>query len=103
MFLVSIYILPFHFSHERLEKKLLSEITDYLKAKIAEVRFARLVGEIIWALGSCISIVGLFFRILFVITAGFSLLFTGLYLSVHYELQRLDYMHSLEKLAHQEK
>jgi hypothetical protein len=76
------------------------EITDYLKEKIAEVRLARIVGEAVWALGSCISVAGLFFKILILIITGFSLLFVGLYLSVHYELQRLNYMHTLDKLTH---
>jgi hypothetical protein len=80
-----------------------SDITDYLKNKIAEVRFARFIGEIVWALGSMISIAGLFWRILELIITGFSLLFLGLYLSVHYELQRLDYTHALERIAHREK
>ena len=79
------------------------EIADYLKEKIVEVRVARLVGEVVWALGSCISVAGLFFKILLLIIMGFSLLFVGLYLSVHYELQRLNYMHALEKIAHHEK
>lgn len=81
----------------------MSEITDYLKEKIAAVRLARLVGEVICALGSAVSVAGLFLKILLLLIAGFSLLFVGLYLSVHYELQRLDYMHSLENFAHKEK
>ena len=83
--------------------KLLSEIADYLKKKIAEVRLARLVGEIVWVLGSSISIAGLFLHSLLLAIVGFSLLFAGLFLSVHYEFQRLDYMHALERIAHQEK
>lgn len=79
------------------------EIADYLTEKISEVRLARFVGETVWAVGSCISIAGLFLKILLLIITGFSLLFTGLYLSVHYELQRLDYMHTLERIAHQDK
>lgn len=83
--------------------KLLSEKTDCLKKKISEVRLARLVGEIVWALGSSISIAGLFLNTLLLTIVGFSLLFAGLFLSVHYEFQRLDYMHTLERIAHQEK
>ena len=49
------------------------------------------------------SVAGLFLKFFLLIIIGFSLLFVGLYLSVHYELQRLDYMHALEKIAHQEK
>ncbi len=81
----------------------MSEIADYLKEKIAEVRLGRFFGEVVWALGASISVAGLFFAILLVAIVGFSLLFTGLFLSVYYELQRLDYMHALERLSHQEK
>ncbi len=84
-------------------EKLVSDITDYLQERIAAVRFARFLGEIIWALGSCISIAGLFLRTLLLIIGGFSLLFVGLYLIVYYELQRLDYMHALEKMVHHKK
>jgi len=78
----------------------LPEITDYLEEKIVQVRFARLVGAVIWAFGSFLSIAGLFLRLLPLVVVGFSILFAGLYLSVYYELQRLDYKHSLERLEH---
>lgn len=81
----------------------MSDITDYLKEKIAEVRFARFIGEAVWALGTVLSVAGLFFKVLLLSIVGFSLLFAGLLLSVHYELQRLDYMHALEKISHHEK
>jgi hypothetical protein len=76
-----------------------SDITDYLREKISEVRLARVIGEIIWAIGSCISMAGIFLRFLTFIILGFSLLFVGLYLSVYYELQRLDYIQALERFA----
>lgn len=79
----------------------MSEIADYLKHKIAEVQQARFIGEIIWALGACISFAGLFLRNHSLTIPGFSLLLTGLYLSVHFELQRLDYIYALERTAHQ--
>lgn len=81
----------------------MSDITDYLRQRIAQVRFARFIGEIVWAFGSVLSVAGLFLKVLLLITLGFSLLFVGLYLSVHYELQRLDYMRALEKIVHHEK
>lgn len=81
----------------------MSEIAEHLKARIAEVRFARLIGEIVWALGALVSAAGLVFKVLLLTIMGFPLLFVGLYLSVHYELQRIDYALALEKLAHQEK
>ncbi|MFQ6068480.1 MAG: hypothetical protein ACE5KD_02945 [Candidatus Bathyarchaeia archaeon] len=81
----------------------MSEVTDYLREKIAQVSFARFVGEIVCALGSSISVVGLFLKILVFIIIGFSLLFVGLYLSVHYELQRLDYTYALRKIEQHEK
>lgn len=81
----------------------MADITEYLKGKIAEFRFARFIGELIWAIGSSIAIGGLFFDILLLATAGFFLLFAGLYLTVHYELQRLDYTHALESFAHRER
>jgi len=83
-------------------KNLLSEIAEYLREKIAEVRLARFIGEIIWALGSVFSVVALFLKIFFVTVVGFSLLFVGSYLSVHFELQRLDYIHALERASRQE-
>ncbi|UCB60600.1 MAG: hypothetical protein JSW72_00605 [Candidatus Bathyarchaeota archaeon] len=79
------------------------DVADYLKQRIAEVRLARLVGEVVWALGSLISIGGLFWRVLELIIAGFSLLFLGLYLCVHYELQRLDYTFALERFTRRER
>ncbi len=81
----------------------MSEIAEHLKARVAEVRFARLIVEIVWALGAFASAAGLVFRVLLLTVMGFPLLFVGLYLSVHYELQRVDYTLALEKLAHQEK
>ncbi|UCE96453.1 MAG: hypothetical protein JSV51_02275 [Candidatus Bathyarchaeota archaeon] len=81
----------------------MSEITDYLSQKIVEIRLARFIGEVVWASGSIIASAGLLFRIILLAIVGFSVLFIGLYLSVHYELQRLDYMHALERLTHKEK
>jgi hypothetical protein len=80
-----------------------SEITDYIKQKLAQVRLARFVGEMIWVLGMSIAIAGLFWEILQVTATGFLLLFGGMYLSVHFELQRLDYLHALEKRGHRRK
>ncbi|UCH32722.1 MAG: hypothetical protein JSV05_04950 [Candidatus Bathyarchaeota archaeon] len=77
----------------------MSDITDYLREKISEVRLARVIGEIIWAIGSCISMAGIFLRLLTFTIPGFSLLLMGLYLSVHYELQRLSYTQALERFA----
>lgn len=81
----------------------MSDITDYLRQRIAQVRFARFVGEIVWAFGSVLSVAGLFLEFFFFIILGFSLLLVGLYMSVHYEFQRLDYMRALEKIVHHEK
>lgn len=100
---VSTYIPPFYFQSRATGENTMSDIADYLKQKIVEVRFARFIGEVVWALGSMISIIALFWKILELIIAGFSLLFLGLYLSVHYELQRLDYAHALERILHREK
>jgi len=79
----------------------LSEFENYHARKITEVRMGRLVGEVIWALGSCLSFAGLFFRILFLMILGSSMLFAGLYLCVHYELRRVDYVSILERVSHQ--
>ncbi|MFP3985635.1 MAG: hypothetical protein ACLFU9_06705 [Candidatus Bathyarchaeia archaeon] len=81
----------------------MTDITEYLKQKIAEVRLARFIGEIVWASGFVIAVSGLFLRIFALTITGFSLLFLGLFLSVHYELQRLNYAHALEKLMQHEK
>lgn len=86
-------------SQRNLGKKPLPEITGYLKEKIAEVRIGRLVGEVVWAIGSCLSVAGLLSRIDLLTITGFSSLFAGLYLTVHYELQRLDYLSALEKIS----
>jgi hypothetical protein len=80
----------------------LSNISDYLNRKIVDVRLARLLGEAIWALGSCISAAGLLLRTLILVVIGFPILFFGLYLSVHFELQRLDYVQAMERIMHQE-
>jgi hypothetical protein len=79
-----------------------ADITEYLRGKIAQFRFARFVGELVWAIGSGIAIGGLFFDVLLLAVPGFFLLFIGLYLSVHFELQRLDYTHALDSFAHRE-
>ena len=81
----------------------MSEITDYLKDEIVRVRLAKFVGEIVWALGFLISVAALIFRALLLMVPGFSLLFLGLYMSVHYELQRMDYMHALDTITHHDK
>jgi hypothetical protein len=93
---------PYIFSREQQVISIMSDITDYLKQKIVDVRFARFIGEVVWAIGSMISITALFWKVLELIITGFSLLFLGLYLSVHYEFQRLDYAHALEKISHRE-
>jgi hypothetical protein len=80
-----------------------ADVTDYLRQRIAEVRLARLVGEAVWASGAFISIAGLFLRHLLLSLMGFSLLFVGLVLSVHYEFQLRDYMHALEDFARPDK
>ncbi|UCD95761.1 MAG: hypothetical protein JSV35_04385 [Candidatus Bathyarchaeota archaeon] len=82
------------------EKNRVTDISEYLKRRIAEACFARLIGEIVVILGVIGSSIALLFRILGVAILGFSLLFAGLYLSVHYELQRLDYTEDLEKFMH---
>ncbi len=79
----------------------MSEITNSLKRKIAEVRYARFIGEFIWALGGCITVAGFLFTNHLFTISGFSLLLTGVYLSVYFELQRLGYIYALEKTAHQ--
>jgi hypothetical protein len=79
------------------------DITDYLRQRITEVRLARLVGEAFWALGACASVTGLFLRLFPLVIAGFPVMFLGLVLSVHYELQLRDYMHTLESFTRQEK
>lgn len=79
----------------------LSESENYLAKKITEVHMGRLVGEVIWALGSCLSFAGLFFKTLFLMILGFSMLFAGLYLCVHYELRRIDYVSILERVSHE--
>ncbi len=80
----------------------LTELAGYLKERIAVVRFARFVGEVVSAFGSCISIVGLFLRILFLTISGFSFLIIGLYVSVHFELQRLDYAQALDRITRED-
>lgn len=81
----------------------MSDVTEYLKERIAEVRFARFIGEVVSAMGSILTVAGLLLNILPVTITSFSLLFLGLYLSVHYELQRLDYAHALERFGYREK
>jgi hypothetical protein len=77
------------------------DITDYLRERIVEVRLARLVGEAFWALGACASVTGLFLRLFLLVIPGFPMMFVGLVLSVHYELQLRDYMQTLESFARQ--
>ncbi len=81
----------------------MSDITEYLREKIVEVRLARIIGEVVWAVGSLTAVSGLLLEFLALIITGFSLLFVGLYLSVHYELQRIDYAHALEQIVRHEK
>ena len=81
----------------------MADIRDYLKRRIVGARFARLIGEIVVALGVIGSLIALFFGILALVVVGFSLLFAGLYLAVHYELQRLGYANDLERFTHREK
>jgi hypothetical protein len=97
-----IYRLPSPFPATTGDREV-ADITEYLRGKIAEFRFARFIGEIVWAIGSSIAIGGLFFNVLLLALVGFLMLFIGLYLSVHFELQRLDYTHALESFAHREK
>jgi hypothetical protein len=75
------------------------DITDYLRERIAEVRLARLAGEALWALGACISIAGLVLKLFLLMITGFPIMFAGLLLSIHYELQLRDYIHALENFA----
>lgn len=80
----------------------MSDISDYFRRKIVDVRLVRFLGEAIWAVGSCISAAGLLLGILILVGIGFPILFFGLYLSVYFELQRLDYVHAIERIMHQE-
>lgn len=80
----------------------MTELAGYLRERIAVVRFARFVGEVVWAFGLCISIIGLLLRMLFLTLSGFSFLIIGLYVSVHFELQRLDYAHTLDKITNED-
>jgi hypothetical protein len=84
-------------SREPVEKVV--EITDYLRERIDEVRLARLVGEALWALGACVSAAGLFLKLFLLIVTGFPMMFAGLVLSIHYEQQLRDYVHTLENFA----
>jgi hypothetical protein len=79
------------------EKNRVTDISEYLKRRIAEARFGRLIGGIVVILGVIGASLALLFGILGLAIVGFSLLFAGLYLSVHFELQRLDYAEDLEK------
>lgn len=83
--------------------KKVADITDYLRERIVQVRLARLVAEGVWALGACISVAGLFLKLLLLVITGFPLLFAGLVLSVHYEFQLRDYIHALKNFARPEK
>jgi hypothetical protein len=90
--------LPSQFSSREPVEKVV-DITDYLRERIAEVRLARLVGEAFWAFGACVSVAGLFLKLFLLIITGFPMMFAGLLLSVHYELQLRDYIHTLENFA----
>jgi hypothetical protein len=80
--------------------KLLSDVAEYLKEKVAQFKMARHLGEVMWALGSILSAAGLLFKILLLTIASFSLLLLGGYLSVHFEFQRLDYLDALDGILH---
>ena len=80
----------------------MSDTKDYFKQKVADVRQARFLAVTIGALGSCIAAAGLLLRNLMLAIVGFPILFSALYLSVHYELQRLHYLDVIEKTAPQE-
>ena len=75
----------------------MTDISEYLKRRIAEARFARLIGVMVVILGVIGASIALLLGILSIAIVGFTLLFAGLYLSVHYELQRLDYTEDLER------
>ncbi|MCW4051588.1 MAG: hypothetical protein NWE78_00070 [Candidatus Bathyarchaeota archaeon] len=79
----------------------MSNTKDYFKRKIAKSRQAELVAGMILALGSCISAGGLLLRVSMLVFVGFPILFSGLYLSVHYEVKRLNYINMIEKIAPQ--
>lgn len=81
----------------------MADIRDYLKRRIVGARLARLIGEIVVALGVIGSLIALFFGILALVVVGFSLLFAGLYPAVRYELQRLGYANDLERFTQREK
>ena len=100
---VSAYIPHLQFCSGKTGETQLSETTDYLSEKIVRVRFAKFVGEVIWVLGLCISAIALLLKTLLFMIPGFSLLLVGSYLSVHYELQRLDYLLALERINRYDK
>jgi hypothetical protein len=80
--------------------KLLSDIAEYLKEKVAQFKMARHLGEVIWALGSLLSVASLLFKVLLLTITSFIILFLGGYLSVHFEFQRLDYLNALDGILH---
>ena len=81
----------------------MTDITDYLKERITELRLARLVGAAVWASGAFTSVVGLLLKHLLLSVLGFPMLFAGLVLSIHYEFQLREYIHTLEDFAHPDK
>ena len=93
----------FRVFHEEEPVAKVADITDYLKRRVAEVRLARLVGVTVWASGTIASLVGLLLKHLLLCAVGFPLLFAGLALSVHYEFQLRDYLHTLEDFGRQDK
>lgn len=80
--------------------KLLADIAEYLKEKVAHFKMARHLGEVIWALGSLLSVASLLFNVLPLTVTSFTLLFLGVYLSVHFEFQRLDYLNALDGILY---
>ena len=80
--------------------KLLSDIAEYLKEKVAQFKMARHLGEVIWASGSLLSVASLLSKVLLLTITSFILLFLGVYLSVHFEFQRLDYLDALDGISH---
>jgi VIT1/CCC1 family predicted Fe2+/Mn2+ transporter len=84
----------------------MTEITDYLNEKVAELRLARIISAVVWTLGLLISAAAFLWRhstlALPLTLVGFSLFFAGAYFNIQFEFRRLDYTRALEKIAEYE-
>ena len=74
-------------------------LINHLEGKVAEANVAKGIGEAMFIIGLGSTFPGLLLGLLVLTLIGFAVLLVGFYLTVHFELKRLDYISMIERFS----